>query len=273
VISSISVVRRIGSGLVMGVRFVRCCTIYRFCKESSHALGAPDTNVIIHFSKPDGHARSLNLHPLALACIGALPLAVLGVPWCVAVAQPPATSQQAAQQQPIIINSVSSNVDYRTNTAVFTDIAVSQGDTRLTAERASATGVGFTDSQWTFAGRVVIVLQPRGTLSADQAIVQFRNSEVIQVTAIGSPAYFEQQPADDSRQPTKGHADRITYDPKQDTVRLNGHAQLSDGRNVEVSAPVLVYKVQDEKLQAESPGEKRGVHTTIIPPPTITPPK
>jgi hypothetical protein len=42
---------------------------------------------------------------------------------------------------------------------------------------------------------------------------------------------------------------------------------------VEVSAPVLVYKVQDERLQAESPGEKRGVHTTIIPPPTITPPK
>jgi lipopolysaccharide transport protein LptA len=204
------------------------------------------------------------LHPLTLACIAAVPLAILGVPWCVAVAQGPATSQQAAQQQPIVINSVFSNINYRTNTAVFTDIVVSQGDTRLTAERASATGVGFTNSQWSFAGRVVIVLQPRGTLSADQAIVEFRNGEVTQVTAIGSPAYFEQQRTD-SRRPALGHADRITYDAKQDTVRLYGHARLSDGHNMEISAPVLMYNVQDDKLKAESPSERRGVHTTITP--------
>jgi len=209
-------------------------------------------------------SRPLNLRPLILTCIAALPLAILGVPWCVAVAQGPATSQQAAQQQPIIINSVFSNIDYRTNTAVFTDIVVSQGDTRLTAERASATGVGFTQSQWSFAGRVVIVLQPRGTLWADQAIVQFRNGEVDEVTAIGSPANFGQQRTD-SRQPAHGHADRITYEAKQDTVHLYGHAQLSDGRNVELSAPVLVYNFRDERLQAESPGEKGAVHTRITP--------
>jgi lipopolysaccharide transport protein LptA len=175
------------------------------------------------------------------------------------VAQRPATSQQ-----PIIINSVFSNIDYRTNTAVFTDIVVSQGDTRLTAERASATGVGFTNSQWTFAGRVVIILQPRGTLSADQAIVEFRNGQLTQATAIGSPAHFEQRRTD-SRLPAHGHADRITYDAKQDTVRLYGHAQLSDGRKVEISAPVLVYNVRDDRLQADSPGERRGVRTTITP--------
>jgi lipopolysaccharide transport protein LptA len=176
-----------------------------------------------------------------------------------AVAQRPTTSRE-----PIVINSVFSNIDYRTNTADFTDIVVSQGDTRLTAERASATGVGFTNSQWTFAGRVVIILERRGTLSADQAILQFRNGELTQVTAIGSPAYFEQRRTD-SRRPAHGHADRITYDAKQDTVRLYGHAQLSDGRNVEISAPVFVYNVRDEGLQADSPGERRGVHTTITP--------
>jgi lipopolysaccharide transport protein LptA len=175
------------------------------------------------------------------------------------VAQHPATSQQ-----PIIINSVFSNIDYRTNTAVFKDIVVSQGDRRLTAERANATGVGFTNTQWTFAGQVVITLQPRGTLWADQAVVEFRNSELAQITAIGSPAHFEERRTD-SGQPTQGHADRITYDAKQDTVRLNGHAQMSDGRNVEINAPVLVYDVQGDRLQAEAPGERRGVHTTISP--------
>ena len=176
-----------------------------------------------------------------------------------------AVAQHAAiSPQPIIINSVFSNIDYRTNTAAFTDIVVSQGDRRLTAQRATATGVGFTNSQWTFAGQVVIILQPRGTLWADQAIVEFHNSELTQVTAIGSPAHFEQRRTD-SGQPTQGHADRITYDAKQDTVRLYGHAQLADGRSVEISAPVLVYDVQGDRLQAESPGQRRGVHATITP--------
>ena len=176
-----------------------------------------------------------------------------------AVAQRPTTSQE-----PIVINSVLSNIDYRTNTADFTDIVVSQGDTRLTAERARATGVDFTNSEWTFAGRVVIILEPRGTLSADQAIVQFRDGQLTQVTAIGSPPYFEQRRSD-SRRPAHGYADQIIYDAKQDTVHLYGHAQLSDGRKVEITAPVVVYNVRDERLQADSPGEKRGVHTTIRP--------
>jgi lipopolysaccharide transport protein LptA len=173
-----------------------------------------------------------------------------------AVAQDPATSRE-----PIVVNSVFSNIDYTTNTADFTDIVVSQGDTRLTAERASAAGVDFTNSQWTFAGRVVIILEPRGTLWADHAILQFRDGELTRVTAIGSPAYFEQRRTD-SRRPAHGHADQITYDPKQDTVRLDGHAQLSDGRDMEISAAVFVYNVRDERLQADSPGESRGVHST-----------
>jgi lipopolysaccharide transport protein LptA len=165
---------------------------------------------------------------------------------------------------PIIINSTSSNIDYRTNTAVFKDIAVSQGDTRVTAERASTAGVDFTNSQWTFAGGVVILWQPRGTLRADQVIVQFSNGEVTGGSAVGSPASFEQQRTDSDR-PVHGHADRITYDAKQDTVHLYGHAQLSDGRK-EMSAPVLVYSFRDETWQAEGPGERREVHITITPP-------
>jgi lipopolysaccharide transport protein LptA len=175
------------------------------------------------------------------------------------VAQEPATSQQ-----PIIINSAFSNIDYRTNTAAFKDIVVSQGDTRVTAERASATGVGFTNSQWTFAGGVVMIWEPRGTLRADQVIMQFSNGEVTEGTATGSPAYFEQRRTDSDR-PVHGHADRITYDAKHDTVHLYGHAQLSDGRK-EMSAPVLMYSFRDESWQAEGQDERREVHITITPP-------
>ncbi len=168
-----------------------------------------------------------------------------------AVAQHPTTSRE-----PIVIHSVFSNINDETNTADFTDIIVSQGDTRLTAERARAKGVGFTDSQWTFAGRVVITLEPRGSLWADQAILEFRDGELAQVTATGSPAHFEQRRTD-SRGAGHGCADEITYDAKQDIVRLSGHAELSDGNGVQISAPVFVYHVRDDRLQGDSQSERR----------------
>ncbi len=165
--------------------------------------------------------------------------------------------------EPIVINSAFSNIDYGTNTAEFKDIVVSQGDSRLTAERATATGVDFTNSQWTFTGRVVIISESRGSIRADQAILQFHEGELTLVTATGSPAYIEQR-RPDSVSPGHGHADQITYDVKQHTVRLYGHAQLSDGHN-EMTAPVFLYNVRDEGLQAISPGERQGVHIKILP--------
>src|SRR5258708_30820014 len=99
-----------------------------------------------------------------------------------AVAQHPTTSRE-----PIVIHSVFSNINDETSTADFTDIIVSQGDTRLTAERARAKAVGFTDSQWTFAGRAVITLEPRGSLSADQPILAFRDGDLAPLTSTPSP--------------------------------------------------------------------------------------
>ena len=176
-----------------------------------------------------------------------------------AVAQHPTTARE-----PIVIHSVFSNINDEANTADFTDIVVSQGDTRLTAERARAKGVGFTDSQWTFAGRVVITLEPRGSLWADQAILEFRDGELAQVTAIGSPAHFEQRRTD-SRGAWHGYADEITYYAKQDIVRLSGHAELFDGHGMQISAPVFVYHVGDDRLQGDSQSERRVVRMTITP--------
>jgi len=181
----------------------------------------------------------------------------------VLIAGPLVQQRPATSREPIVINSVFSNIDFATNTAEFSDIVMSQGDSRLTAERASATQVGFTNSQWTFMGRVVIFSAARGSLRADRAILQFRDGELTQVTAIGSPASIEQQRTDPLH-PGLGYADQIVYDVKQGSVRLSGHAQLSDGRN-QISAPVFLYNVRDEGWQADAPGERRGVHITVVP--------
>ena len=227
---------------------------------------------------PDRH-RARHRRPLGLllrhlgavlpGCLVAALVAGGGLVAGAAVAQHPTTSRE-----PIVIHSVFSNIDDETDTADFTDIIVSQGDTRLTAERARAKGVGFTDSQWTFAGRVVITLEPRGSLWADQAILEFRDGELTQVTAIGSAAHFEQRRTDsrgatgaqrrESREAPAarrgawhGYADEITYYAKQDIVRLSGHAELFDGHGMQISAPMFIYHVGDDRLQGDSQSERR----------------
>jgi lipopolysaccharide transport protein LptA len=176
-----------------------------------------------------------------------------------AVAQlPPASGD------PIVIHSVFSNIDDQTNTAEFTSIVVSRGSVQLTAGRARANGLDFQNSQWTFEERVMITLEPRGSLYAEQAKLQFRDGELTQVTAIGSPAHFEQRRTGSHRF-ERGWADEITYDAKEDSVHLFGHAQLSVGPNVQIHAPAFTYHVRDDSLQADSQSERQSVHITVTP--------
>jgi lipopolysaccharide transport protein LptA len=182
-----------------------------------------------------------------------------------AVAQRPTTTAE-----PIVINSAVANMDEANNTADFTTISITQGNTRLTAERASAAGVGFQNSEWTFAGQVMITLEPRGSLWADQAILEYRDGELAQVTATGSPARFEQRRTD-SQRAERGQADEITYDAKQGTVRLQGHAQIFDGQSTAITAPMFVYHVHSDRLQAISESGKPAVHVTTRPTSPVVP--
>jgi lipopolysaccharide transport protein LptA len=180
-----------------------------------------------------------------------------------AAAQRPAAAAKQTSKPPMVIDAGYSHVDYNTNTVVFRDVVVSQGDTRVMAERAHASGVGFENSEWTFEGNVQMVLQPRGTLSSDRAVVQFKNGRITQATATGRPARFEQPPSE-SRRAAYGSAEEILYDAAADSVRLSGSARLSDGRAVEVSGPLLLYDAREERLQAPSSGKGR-VHITVKP--------
>jgi lipopolysaccharide transport protein LptA len=176
-----------------------------------------------------------------------------------------ATAQRSsAPEEALIINAVSSKIDDATKTADFRNVTVSQGTRRLKADRARAVGLGVQNSEWTFIGRVAISLEPRSLLLADQAIVLYRDGKLAEVRATGSPAYFEQQ-RPDAQPPRSGHADVIIYDAKQESVHLEGHAQLSDGLGQVLSAPVADYSIRDDMLRADSATESRGVHLKISP--------
>lgn len=203
---------------------------------------------------------------LCLALAATLPAAVAAA---AATAPPPGAAAASQQLVPINakedinVDAASSGIDGKTNTIVFKNIVVSQGATRVKADRARATGLNFQNSRWTFQGNVEIDAPPRGSLHSDQATVQFHDHQIAAATITGKPAQFEQQRADDLGM-EKGHADQIVYDVAQGTVLLTNDAWISDGRN-EMSAPSISYSIREQKVLATSSGASQGVHITITP--------
>jgi len=143
-------------------------------------------------------------------------------------------------------------------------VVISQGAMRVQADHAHASGLNFANSRWTFEGHVRIDAEPRGSLRADQAVVEFRDNRIARATANGKPAEFE-QPRTDSGQMARGHADEIVYDVNEGTVRLTDNAWLSDGTN-EISGPLLVYNIRAQHVQAATQsGTDQRVHIVIQP--------
>src|SRR5215831_10290529 len=171
---------------------------------------------------------------------------------------------QPSRQLPITVDAASSEVDYRTNTVVFSQVVISQGAMRVQADHAHASGLTFANSRWTFEGHVRIDAAPSGSLRSDQAVVEFHDNRILRATATGKPAEFE-QPRGESQQMARGHADEIVYDVNEGTVRLSNEAWLSDGVN-EISGPLLVYNIRAQRVQAATqPGSDQRIHITIQP--------
>jgi len=172
---------------------------------------------------------------------------------------------------PISVEADSSDFDYKNGVLVFKRIRVTQGDARVEADLATATGLEFQNSQWRFEGNVRIAVEG-GFLTSDVAKVRFQNNEIASAEVTGQPATFAQQRGD---QRAEGSAGRIDYDLESGRVRLTEGARLSDGRN-EITGSTLVYSVADERIVAEA-GAQGGepVRITINPqsPPGQDPPR
>ena len=166
-------------------------------------------------------------------------------------------------QAPINLEAASSDFDYRNNTLVFKRVKITQGDLKVEAEEANATGLEFVNSQWTLKGTVRITV-PDGKLTSDTATVTFRDNQIDRAEIHGTPASFEQR-LKESRQLAQGRAQAIVYDVRNGTVQLSGQAWLSDGQN-EIRGNKLIYDVGRQRVAA-NPGETEpgGVRITINP--------
>jgi lipopolysaccharide transport protein LptA len=184
-----------------------------------------------------------------------------------------AVPRPSKEARKLPIDIASSKVDYKGDTVVFQDVVITQGDTRVQADRARATGLdNFDNSRWTFEGNVRINGEQHGSLKSDVAVVEFRNKYISKATATGNPAEFEQKRTDTDTV-ARGHAHQIVYDVNDGTVRLSNDAWVWDGRNA-LSAPELVYNIREQHVQATAePGSGNQVHLRIDPNATEDPNK
>jgi lipopolysaccharide transport protein LptA len=188
------------------------------------------------------------------------PVALLG---CVLFGATAASAATYDSTAPINLEAASSDFDYRNNSLVFRRVKITQGAMQVEAEEARATGLDFQDAEWQLKGAVRITV-PDGRLAADEATVNFKANQIQRAVIRGRPATFEQR-LKESKQLAQGRANTIEYDVSAGSVRLDGDAWLTDGRN-EIRGRTLVYDVAKQRVAA-NPGESEpgGVRITINP--------
>ena len=173
-------------------------------------------------------------------------------------------------QLPILLDAQSTEVDLRTNTALFNKVRISQGNMAISADQARAaqtttSALNFDNNLWVFRGNVKITME-QGSLNSDEAQITFVNQLLARAVATGKPASFEQFVAKTGKV-AKGRADTIDYDVAKGVVRLSKDAYLSDGDR-EISGQSLKYNVGAQSISAEAAEQgSQRVHIIITPPP------
>jgi lipopolysaccharide transport protein LptA len=159
-----------------------------------------------------------------------------------------AAAQSPRSTEKIVLDAVPVEVNYRDNTAVFRDVVITQGDTRIEAAEAQVRGgLDFENGVWTVSGNVRIRAEG-GNLTADKAVVSFRDNVISHATITGSPAQFEQLRKDGRT--SKGRAPTIDYQTASGTVSFRDDAWLSDGCN-EITGRQLVYNIKEQRVQGQ----------------------
>jgi lipopolysaccharide export system protein LptA len=185
-----------------------------------------------------------------------------------APAVPPGAPATHDPQLPILLDAQSTEVDLRTNTAVFNKVRISQGNMAITADQGHATqtnALNFDNNLWVFRGNVKITMD-QGLLTSDEAQITFLNKVLTRAVANGKPAEFQSLVATTGKV-VHGRANTVDYEVGKGVVHLSGDAYLSDGQN-EIRHDSLKYNIGAQSVVAEAAEQgSQRVHIIITPPP------
>jgi lipopolysaccharide transport protein LptA len=133
-------------------------------------------------------------------------------------------------------------------TTRFTNVTITGCDMEIKANTLSTTSLDVSDSNWQLDGDVHIrAIAQQTRIDADHAVVQFRNSEIHQITINGNPAEFEQKRAN-TGVVTRGHARKMIYQANLGIVSLLEDAYISDGSK-EIKTPRLDYDIRKAEVR------------------------
>lgn len=178
----------------------------------------------------------------------------------------------------------------------FRGVTITQGETYIKADEASSSGLDFRNSTWTFTGEVRF--GARGTTaSAQQAILEFREQELVSATLTGEPvnvsqsaqarvdlsskrarlefengalskAQFKGNPVlyrqRSDELTTDAHADLLLFDAVAGVVTLQENAWISEGSR-EITGNRISYNYVSRNVVAAG-DENERVTITIAPP-------
>jgi lipopolysaccharide transport protein LptA len=193
------------------------------------------------------------------------PAAALAAGLCVFSLGVAGQAVAAAESKPCtedaVVKGDNLNADYKKNNIELRNVVISQCDVRVRANSARAKGLNTASAHWNFDGDVRIDVENRGNLRANEAEVEFRDSQIAKLIITGSPAEFEQKRKDDAM--ARGHAQEIVYDVTGGTVRLATQAWLTDGR-IDLKCAQIFYDIRQQSAKCPAqPGNNQRVEFTI----------
>ena len=97
------------------------------------------------------------------------------------VPAPAPAATTSLRERDITLDAASSELDYRGNAVTFRDVNIAQGNIKVSAERAAATGLEFENATWEFTGRVRIEFDG-GVLRSEAATVAFERNRSTRAT-------------------------------------------------------------------------------------------
>jgi lipopolysaccharide transport protein LptA len=175
----------------------------------------------------------------------------------------PSRAQDTDQPLPISLDANSSSFDRKTNTVTFRGLRIRQGQLSIRADEATASGLDFSKSDWSFRGHVQIALGST-RIQADEAEFAFQGHELVRGQLRGNPAVLEDQGAS-AGEPVTGGAKELFYSHAEGTLRLSEGAWVHQGPN-EITGCDLIYDIAEQKVTSGSSECGEPVRITILPP-------
>jgi lipopolysaccharide transport protein LptA len=179
--------------------------------------------------------------PLSKACILALALAA-------ALRAGGQDSVDATEE--LLFESESALFDRQTNLIQLLGPQITQGDLRIVADEALATGIEFDEaSEWRFTGQVRIEVGT-AVIEADSAVFTFDNERLSRGELEGAPASFSD--VDETRQTSiSGRARKMSYDYVARTLRMTDNAWVQRDK-LEMQGCDLIYDFTAERVSSGS---------------------